>query len=70
MVHHRDIGRSARVRRVIDWLKDVFDQRTKPWFRAEFVHPREFGPYLAQKDTPTAAAAAEAQPRRRAREQG
>ena len=68
MVHHRDIGRSARVRRVIDWLKDVFDPKTKPWFRAEFVHPREFDLPVEQKEAPVAPAAAEAAPRRRARE--
>ncbi len=48
MVHHRVAGRSARVRRVLDWLKELFDARTKPWYRAEFVHPREFGPYLGE----------------------
>jgi DNA-binding transcriptional LysR family regulator len=68
MVHHRDIGRSARVRRVIDWLKDVFDPKAKPWYRAEFVHPRDFGPYLDRKVAP--AAPAEAAPRRRARAKG
>ena len=51
MLHN--IGRSARVRRVIDWVKEVLDAKTKPWFRAEFVHPREFGPYLPLKETPT-----------------
>jgi hypothetical protein len=34
-------------------VKEVFDAKTKPWFRAEFVHPREFGPYLPLKETPT-----------------
>jgi DNA-binding transcriptional LysR family regulator len=65
MVHHRDIGRSARVRRVIDWLKEVFDPKAKPWYRAEFVHPREFGPYLAGNPSP--ARPADAAPRRQAR---
>jgi DNA-binding transcriptional LysR family regulator len=68
MVYHRDIGRSARVRRVIDWLKDVFDQKAKPWYRAEYVHPREFGPYLPDKIEPTDAP--EVAPRRRARTKG
>jgi DNA-binding transcriptional LysR family regulator len=67
MVHHRDIGRSARVRRVIDWLKDVFDSKTKPWFRAEFVHPREFDLPIEQKAALLAPAAAEPIPRRGAR---
>ncbi|HLI66209.1 MAG TPA: LysR family transcriptional regulator [Caulobacteraceae bacterium] len=57
--YHRDLAKSARVRCVIDWLKDVFDQRTKPWYRAEFMHPREFGPYLARQTPPPAPLAAE-----------
>lgn len=59
LVYHRDIAHSARVRRVIDWLKEVFNPKTKPWFRAEFIHPREFGPYLEQTAAP-----AQAEPRR------
>jgi DNA-binding transcriptional LysR family regulator len=53
LVHHRDVARSARIRCVIDWLKDVFDPREQPWYRAEFVHPREFGPYLARHGRPS-----------------
>ncbi len=67
LVHHRETGRSARVRRVIDWLKEVFDPKTKPWFRAEFMHPREFGPYLEAETPAPAPVAAESPnaPRRR-----
>ncbi len=61
LVHHRETGRSARVRRVIDWLKEAFDPRSKPWFRAEFMHPREFPAYL-ETDTPAPAPVA-AEPR-------
>lgn len=42
MCVHRDLADAKRIRLVMDWLKTVFDQRTKPWFRAEFVHPSEF----------------------------
>ena len=42
LVHHRDAARPARVRLVKDWLKSVFDPRTRPWYRSEFVHPRDF----------------------------
>jgi hypothetical protein len=42
MVHHRDAARPARVRLVKEWLKSVFDPKTRPWYRAEFVHPDEF----------------------------
>jgi DNA-binding transcriptional LysR family regulator len=44
MCVHRDIAGAARIRRVTDWLREVFDAKTKPWFRAEFVHPSEFQP--------------------------
>jgi DNA-binding transcriptional LysR family regulator len=58
LVCHGDLGKSARVSCVIDWLKDVFDPRTKPWYRAEFIHPREFAAYLnrdSQRPAPAAA---------------
>lgn len=42
LVYHQDIARIARVRRVIEWLKDCFDPKKNPWFRPEFIHPREF----------------------------
>jgi len=42
LAHHRDIERSARIRCVIDWIREQFDPRTKPWYREEFVHPRDF----------------------------
>jgi DNA-binding transcriptional LysR family regulator len=45
LVRHRDVGGSARIRSVIAWLREVFDARNQPWFRAEFVHPREFSKY-------------------------
>ncbi len=42
LVHHRDAARPARVRLVKDWLKAIFDPRTRPWYRSEFVHPDDF----------------------------
>jgi DNA-binding transcriptional LysR family regulator len=42
LVHHRDIGNSARIQAVIGWLKAVFDPATAPWYRREFIHPRDF----------------------------
>jgi len=65
LTHHRDVARSARIRCVVDWLKDVFDPRTKPWYRAEFVHPREFAAYLDRDASPPAPVAAEDPLRRR-----
>ena len=41
MVRHRDVGKSARIRKVEDWLRQIFDPRTQPWYRAEFIHPSE-----------------------------
>ena len=40
--HHRDARKTPRVARVADWLTSIFDARERPWFRPEFVHPREF----------------------------
>ena len=40
--HHRDMARSARVKLALDWLQEVFDPRTQPWYRAEFIHPADF----------------------------
>jgi len=42
MCVHRDLARSARIRRVSEWLTTVFDARTRPWYRPEFIHPSEF----------------------------
>ena len=42
LCYPRDIAQSARIRLVADWITDLFDPRTKPWCREEFIHPREF----------------------------
>ena len=42
LVHHREAARPARVKLVKDWLKSIFDGRTRPWYRSEFVHPDDF----------------------------
>ena len=42
LTYHPDLARIPRVRHVIDWVVDSFDPRRFPWFRDEFVHPREF----------------------------
>jgi len=53
LVHHREAARPARVRLVKDWLKSIFDPRTRPWYRSEFVHPSEFAdPRLVADPTP------------------
>jgi DNA-binding transcriptional LysR family regulator len=55
MTHHREATRSARVRAVADWLRTIFDGRTRPWYRAEFIHPRDFAASV-QAGTPARAA--------------
>jgi DNA-binding transcriptional LysR family regulator len=42
LTYHPDVARIPRVRHVIDWVIDSFDSRRFPWFRDEFIHPREF----------------------------
>jgi DNA-binding transcriptional LysR family regulator len=44
--HHPGTVRHERVRRVKDWLLRVFDSTDRPWFRSEFVHPREFARFM------------------------
>ena len=40
--YHPGSGRIPRVRHMIDWLIDAFNPARFPWFKDEFVHPREF----------------------------
>ena len=40
--YHPGSGRIPRVRRMIDWLVEAFNPTKFPWFKDEFVHPREF----------------------------
>jgi hypothetical protein len=47
LVHHAEAAKTERLRRVIDWLKRIFDNRVNPWYREEFVAPQEFMPQLA-----------------------
>ena len=49
--------RQSRVQRVKEWLQEVFDPTHQPWYRDEFIHPREF-------ERMTAAIAAKATARR------
>jgi DNA-binding transcriptional LysR family regulator len=39
LTYHPDVTRIARVRRVIDWIKESFDATKFPWFGDEFIHP-------------------------------
>jgi DNA-binding transcriptional LysR family regulator len=68
LVHHKDAPRSARVSRVIDWLKEVFDPRTKPWYREEYIHPRDFAAALNARPPRESAARPREDAARRQRE--
>jgi DNA-binding transcriptional LysR family regulator len=58
LCYPRDIAQSARIRLVADWITDLFDPRTKPWYREEFIHPREFAA-MVEGRSPAGAAARE-----------
>jgi DNA-binding transcriptional LysR family regulator len=39
---HPSSSRIPRIRRMIDWLVEAFNSAKYPWFKDEFLHPREF----------------------------
>jgi DNA-binding transcriptional LysR family regulator len=41
LAYHPDAGRIPRVRRMLDWIIDSFDPKKFPWFRDEFIHPKD-----------------------------
>ena len=41
LTYHPDGNKIQRVRRLIDWTIDAFSPKTFPWFRDDFVHPRD-----------------------------
>lgn len=42
LCYPRDVSQSARIRLAVNWIMEMFDPRTKPWYREEFIHPRDF----------------------------
>jgi len=42
MIIRKEARDTARVVRVVEWLKTIFDGKTNPWFREEYVSPAEF----------------------------
>jgi DNA-binding transcriptional LysR family regulator len=42
--------RQSRVQKVKDWLVSVFDPARQPWFRADYVHPRDYGRLAGSAD--------------------
>jgi len=43
--YHPEARGCSVVRAGVEWLKQCFDPLDNPWFRPEFVHPREFYPH-------------------------
>jgi DNA-binding transcriptional LysR family regulator len=41
LTYHPDAARVPRVRHMIDWIVESFDPKVFPWFRDEFIHPRD-----------------------------
>src|SRR6202000_1162193 len=42
LCHPRGIEHLKRVQLVKQWLLEMFDPTDQPWFRQEFIHPKEF----------------------------
>ena len=49
MAYHPDAKKLKRVAATIDWLKQAFNPRRYPWFRDEFIHPREFSETIPEE---------------------
>lgn len=41
LTYHPDGNKIQRVRRLIDWTIDAFSPKVFPWFRDDFIHPRD-----------------------------
>ncbi len=44
--HHGAVEQRRRVKAVKDWVISVFDPAEQPWFRQDFIHPKDFARYL------------------------
>lgn len=64
LVNHRDASKTERTRRVIDWLKRVFDARANPWYREEYIAPADFAAAREGVEDDDASWVAPAGPRR------
>lgn len=70
LVHHAEAAKVERLRRVIDWLGRIFDNRENPWYREEYVPPAEFLPQLLADEAQREWAAASTPGAPQAREAG
>jgi DNA-binding transcriptional LysR family regulator len=41
LTYHPDAAKAPEARRLIDWVISSFDPKMYPWFRDEFIHPRD-----------------------------
>src|SRR6186713_3039108 len=46
LTYHKEFRSSERHKIVVDWLKKIFDPRTYPCFRDEFIHPNALVPMM------------------------
>ena len=44
LVYSKEMMKIRRVRAVADWLIESFNPKVYPWFRDEFIHPKDFDP--------------------------
>jgi DNA-binding transcriptional LysR family regulator len=54
--HSPSAVRKRRVQRVKDWLLDVFEPSRQPWYRSEYIHPKEFRRLVGDQGSPAATA--------------
>ena len=47
LTYHKEFRNSDRHKIVIEWLKKIFDPKTYPCFRDEFIHPNDLVPLMA-----------------------
>lgn len=48
LTYHPDANKIPRVRRLLDWIIECFRPEKYPWFREQFIHPKELaGSYKA-----------------------
>jgi DNA-binding transcriptional LysR family regulator len=46
LTYHKEFRASERHKVVVDWLKKIFDPKTYPCFRDEFIHPNALVPMM------------------------
>ncbi|MBR0827995.1 LysR family transcriptional regulator [Bradyrhizobium manausense] len=47
LTYHKEFRSSERHKIVVEWLKKIFDPKTYPCFRDEFIHPNALVPMMA-----------------------